>query len=167
MFGLGMNLQHIAQMKARNLLESVRKDEKQIIKYSDVILDIGDLKAFKAQWIYLLFAYDGQQTDMIGCTRKEDIDEYAEHFKIFSNGEDHKTLLKCFPLDPLNLPYEINIGKNYKIWLLCQDWYIEAWDTIKQVTNVIESMVQDNSTAIIDDFAILFGCEENYPIKEE
>jgi len=154
-------LKYIADMKARQILEA-QKRKRNPIRYADALLDIGDINKCNIEWVYILFAYDGQQFDMIGCNNKGDIDEYAEHFNIFGDNDAEKTLLRCLPLNPLNLPYELNVN-NLSIWVICGDWYIEKWNTIKQATGVIESMLSDSHTQI-DDFAILLGCEENYPI---
>ena len=158
----GLNLNHLKEIKAKQTMEASKK-RKHVIKYLDALLDTGDINKSKLEWQYLLFAYDGQQFDMIGCTHKEDIDDYADHYNIFGNNDAEKTLLRFLPLNPLNLPYEVSVD-NHDIWIICGDWYIEKWDTIQQVTGVIESMLKDTCTQI-DDFAIILASEENYPIE--
>jgi len=144
--------------------------------WDKLIQDVEGLNKESGNVVYLLIMDD----IMIASTRKSDINEHLASYKRlvpeFTSTKPaarHITtgdiqLIHGIVLDPLELPMELPESfKSYDMWLIRSDKYIkllgaieyEIFDSIKEIADEIETILNQDGSASIEDFAIIVGDE--------
>jgi len=138
-----------------------------------VIQDVRDVNREVGNALYILIIDDM----MIGSTRKSDINEhlamdtsFVPEYLLKSQSErqilEGIELIHGVVLDPLELPMELPKSfENYDIWLIRDDKSIkllgaieyEMFDDLEEAADSIESILEKDSEAEIEDFAIIVG----------